>query len=384
MELSKNLTFFAYKNVKYLFYKFNDYLLFNGLNTVPLRHSRINENKIVMEEIQNRDWQYLVELVIKLVEHDKSHLKPRPRAESKIIKSMKHNYRIARRVYASTYASMAEQFKVYLNSLPPDKIDEIEKDFRTNGNCLLSVRQVESATELFDSFAMFHYINDRVPNTDEHRFVPDGETRAGIIGEKLSLKEPFAKFFRTGSNTLVSSSFLAALLLYFARKETIAKIFLTELYKNLTVEVLSSDNSENSHFVAITELCAELSVRLGNFIFANHQRARLDMKRQTEEISKKYDFFDVKIKNDTEMDDIETIPHASLKRENNNDDIEAIPYSSPKRENDIDDRETIACGSPRRESEDEIDGKIYKGPKRETAFEIEKQIAEREKKIIKS
>ena len=47
--------FFANKNVRYLFYKFSDYLLFNRLNAVPVRHSRINENKIVVEEIQNRD-----------------------------------------------------------------------------------------------------------------------------------------------------------------------------------------------------------------------------------------------------------------------------------------------------------------------------------------
>ena len=83
------------KNVKYLLYKFNDYLLFHGLNIVPVRHSKINENKIVMEEIQNRDWQYLVESVIKLVEHDKSYLKLLPKTERKVIKSMKHNYRVA-------------------------------------------------------------------------------------------------------------------------------------------------------------------------------------------------------------------------------------------------------------------------------------------------
>ena len=60
-----------------------------------MRHSRINENEIVMEEIQNRDWQYLVESVIKLVQHDKTHLKPLPKAERKIIKSTKHNYMVA-------------------------------------------------------------------------------------------------------------------------------------------------------------------------------------------------------------------------------------------------------------------------------------------------
>ena len=87
----KKFDFFVHKNVKYLFYKFKDYLLFSGLNRVPVRHSKINDHKIVMEEIQNRDWQYLVESVIKLVEHDKNHLKSLPKAERKIIKSTKYN-----------------------------------------------------------------------------------------------------------------------------------------------------------------------------------------------------------------------------------------------------------------------------------------------------
>ena len=140
-ETVEKFGFFTYKNVKYLFYKFNDYLLFNELITVSVRHSKINENKIVMKEIQNRDWQYLVELLIKLVEHDKSHLKLLPKAERKIIKRTKYYYRVAQRVYASTYAKMAEIFKINLNSLLSDEIDETENDFRANRNGPLSVRQ---------------------------------------------------------------------------------------------------------------------------------------------------------------------------------------------------------------------------------------------------
>ena len=75
-------------------------------------------------------------------------------------------------------------------------------------------------------------------------------------------------------------------------KEALAKNSLTELYKNLTVEVLSSDNSENLQFDALTDLYVEIGVKLENFTFANHERARLNLKKQTEEISKKYDFFD--------------------------------------------------------------------------------------------
>ena len=39
-ETVEKFDFFAHENVKYLFYKFNGYLLFNGLNTVPVRHSK--------------------------------------------------------------------------------------------------------------------------------------------------------------------------------------------------------------------------------------------------------------------------------------------------------------------------------------------------------
>ena len=82
-----------------------------------------------------------------------------------------------------------------------------------------------------------------------------------------------------------------------------AKDFLTGLYYNLLVEILSKDNQKILKFDALTDLCTKIGVRLGNAIFANHERARLDMKNQNKEISKKYDFFiddddkiDVKIK----------------------------------------------------------------------------------------
>ena len=72
----------------------------------------------------------------------------------------------------------------------------------------------------------------------------------------------------------------------------LAKNFLMELYENLTVEVLSSDNSENLQFDALTDFCVEIGVRLENFMFANHERARLNIKKQTEKIRKKYDILD--------------------------------------------------------------------------------------------
>lgn len=65
-----------------------------------------------------------------------------------------------------------------------------------------------------------------------------------------------------------------------AVKEDSVKNFLTELYGNLTVEVLSTDNDSVLKFEALADLCAEINVRLANFVFANQERARLDMKKQ--------------------------------------------------------------------------------------------------------
>ena len=56
-----------------------------------------------------------------------------------------------------------------------------------------------------------------------------------------------------------------------------AKDFLTELYHNLSVDISSKDNNEVLKFDALTDLCAEVDVRLGNAIFVNHERVRLDM-----------------------------------------------------------------------------------------------------------
>ena len=119
----------------------------------------------------------MVESVVKPLQKKKK--------KKKIIKKIiKNNYKVARRVYGSIYTNIAEKFKIYIISLKRDEIDEIENDFRVNGNSLLSVRDTGSATELFNLFAMFYYINGRLPYTDGHLFVPNREIPLGIQGEK--------------------------------------------------------------------------------------------------------------------------------------------------------------------------------------------------------
>ena len=45
------------KNIKYFFYRFNDFLLFRGLEPSNIVHTKLSADEIVMERLQNRDWQ---------------------------------------------------------------------------------------------------------------------------------------------------------------------------------------------------------------------------------------------------------------------------------------------------------------------------------------
>ena len=59
-ETVDKFDFFTNKNAKCLFCRFNGLLLYNNQYTIPIRHSKIAENEVVMKEVQSRDWQYLV------------------------------------------------------------------------------------------------------------------------------------------------------------------------------------------------------------------------------------------------------------------------------------------------------------------------------------
>ena len=207
---------------------------------------------------------------------------------------------------------------------------------------MLSVRDTKSVTELFHSFAVFYYINGRLPYTDRHLFVPDREILQEIQGEKLSLKELFAKIFRTKSNGLAYAPFLAALLLFSAGKQSLVR---TSSQNYIETEYLNTLILELSTywvlgFQTLTDLCAEINIRLANSIFANHKRARLDMKKQEEQTSKKKNGFFNDDGDNKDFPDDASIEKESDFPDDNNDDV-LIKQGSDNEIEEIDDRETI-------------------------------------------
>ena len=60
------LDLFTQKNRKYLVYHFNDMLKSTGQPLIKVRHSKVTDDYIVAEEIQNQNWQHFIERVIEL------------------------------------------------------------------------------------------------------------------------------------------------------------------------------------------------------------------------------------------------------------------------------------------------------------------------------
>ena len=82
------------KSIKYLFYRYNDYLVYKGFELSPIIHTKLSTNEVVMEKLQNRNWQYFIESLIYKVEKD--YYKTKTTEDSEMIQDMSKNYRLLR------------------------------------------------------------------------------------------------------------------------------------------------------------------------------------------------------------------------------------------------------------------------------------------------
>ena len=60
------LDLLTFKNTKYLLYHFNDLLESSGQPIIKVKHSKVTDDYTAAEEIQNQNWQYVLERVIEV------------------------------------------------------------------------------------------------------------------------------------------------------------------------------------------------------------------------------------------------------------------------------------------------------------------------------
>ena len=125
------------------------------------------------------------------------------------------------------------------------------------------------AYNLLNYFDFFYYINGRFPNTTGHLYVPDGEKPQEVEGDILNMKKLYEKFRGSNSHGLVSLPFLCALNLYLGGEEQTSKNILTEIYSNLSLGALFSEETSALNFRKLADLCAEINIFLNNAATSN-------------------------------------------------------------------------------------------------------------------
>ena len=202
----------AFKNSKYLFCRFNDFVKVYGNPRYKLLHTRKMLDSVAMKKFEGKNKQFLIEKIIHGVEFEHFY-QVNPENEPEIVKTVESNYKVARRVYQNLYFDIAELFYEYIQSIDSYKQQDMRKTF------------------------------------NELLVVPDGDTQPGE--NKINMKQLCDLLKNTNSNGLVFLSFLGLLFHFFESKKDLelVKNATTELHKNLSYMTLSGGRELEFHAV---------------------------------------------------------------------------------------------------------------------------------------
>ena len=95
------------KDFKYIFYQCNDLLLSKNVATLSIRHSKIVEDYVAIEEIQNRNFQHLIESLICRVENNTYKFQVKTIKEPSLLRKMEkqsQNDKASLRLHISVYS----------------------------------------------------------------------------------------------------------------------------------------------------------------------------------------------------------------------------------------------------------------------------------------
>ena len=203
-----------YTQTKTLNTNFNAHLESTHQQKKIIGHSKKLNDKVGLEKVQEKGWQYFIEKVIDHIENPNSYNYFNEK-EAQIFSQIETNYKICRRVYGMLYYDIAENFKSYLESLDFDEIQVLNLNIKANGGGLLPIENYSDSTELLKEIALFYYINGRFPFTTGLLTIPDVEAPSFVNNKKISIKKLYERSRGTYSQDLVAVPFLSALNLFF-------------------------------------------------------------------------------------------------------------------------------------------------------------------------
>ena len=110
------------KNLKYLLYKFHDWIESMHAEKILIRHNSKVKDEVGLQKIEEKNKQFLIEKIISEIEK-KNRYSIETEKMPKIILEIDKDYRIHRRIYQSLFVKIAATFIQYMNTLTPDEIE---------------------------------------------------------------------------------------------------------------------------------------------------------------------------------------------------------------------------------------------------------------------
>ena len=232
------------KNSKF-FYHFNDQLQQQNQKVQNVKHTIVTEDFIAAEQIQDRNWKYLVDKLLSFSENAINSSE-----KENFLLDTKENLLILKKTHDQLYNQIAKNFYETLKKMPFDLYSEIENDFLRENYEIDDVKNI-------DSWVSFYFKHGRFPGNNDLTILP--QTNLPSVVDQLSVEvspvQLYEKFRNTDSKNLVSFQTIVALFLYYGGEKLTAKRAMDEWKANLTFQALSKENDNIiMHFEKFTDV----------------------------------------------------------------------------------------------------------------------------------
>ena len=203
----------------------------SGQPIIKIKHSKVTDDYIAAEEIQNQNWQYFIECVIEVCKSKEigSTIKKSEEFLLNTVDNTGENVTMAKKSYETFHNIVARNFYSTMNKLPVDERDKIIDDF------LRENFWVENVVTELDCWISFYFQHGRFPGSQNLISIPKVSLPYFLkTGMPISPVDLYKKFAAADAKALVSLHALAALNIHFGRNKYISQAALSEYLNNLT------------------------------------------------------------------------------------------------------------------------------------------------------
>ena len=174
IEGQEKFDLLAFKNSKYIFYRFNDFIKAYGNPRYKLLHTKKMLDTVHLQTVEQKNKQFLLEKIIHGIEFENLYATDFER-KPEIMSTIEGNYRITRRIYQQLYLDFAERFADFIRSLSIFEQRDTEEDIRANGWRIEKISEVSDSQEMLKIFQDFYSLTGRLPLSNSLLVVPDGD-----------------------------------------------------------------------------------------------------------------------------------------------------------------------------------------------------------------